>query len=128
MASFYGHLDIMELLIENGALINALDADSRTPLHWAAHEGHTGAVELLLRHDADWTIRESTGLLARQEAELAEKFAAAYPLSMREVEVEMYAFIFGTHPRLGASSPVRLLPRDVLELILHHLKNVDNLR
>ena len=42
-----------ELLLENGANINAFDRQERRALHWAAFSGHDEIVKLLLEHGAD---------------------------------------------------------------------------
>ena len=46
-ASEYGHTEIVKLLIEGGADINAQDEDSYTALRYAVREGHTEIVKLL---------------------------------------------------------------------------------
>lgn len=49
-----GHLEIVKLLIENGASINVANSDHRvTPLIWAANGGHFSIVKLLLKNGAD---------------------------------------------------------------------------
>ena len=45
-----GYQTIVELLLENDAVTNALDKWNRTPLHWAARYGHSHAVELISRN------------------------------------------------------------------------------
>ncbi|HEY3321923.1 MAG TPA: ankyrin repeat domain-containing protein [Planctomycetota bacterium] len=42
-----------QLLRENPALVNARGECGETPLHWAAHNGHLAAVELLVSSGAD---------------------------------------------------------------------------
>lgn len=56
-AAMYGRLDCLELLLENGAKVDAEAYNSNgpnTPLHYAARHGHVKCVELLLRNNANW--------------------------------------------------------------------------
>lgn len=52
-AAAYGDLDMIALLLENGANVNAANVDGHGPLHLAAFLGHPEAVALLLREGAD---------------------------------------------------------------------------
>ena len=46
------HLDLEKELLKNPSLVDAKDADGRTPVSWAAARGDSKSVETLLRHGA----------------------------------------------------------------------------
>jgi hypothetical protein len=48
LGSYYGHRAIVKLLLEKGADVESKDKDGRTPLSWAAENGHEAIVKLLL--------------------------------------------------------------------------------
>jgi len=52
-AAGLGRKEIVELLIAEGADVNAENDSGDTPLHWAAMEGHTKVAELLITTGAD---------------------------------------------------------------------------
>ncbi|KAJ7056775.1 prosome, macropain 26S subunit, non-ATPase, 10, isoform CRA_c [Mycena amicta] len=52
---------IRSLTAENPKLINALDADERTPLHWAASSGATDIVRFLIDKDAEIDVVDNMG-------------------------------------------------------------------
>ena len=52
-ASFKGHRDIVQLLCERGADVNAKDKDGYTALHLAVQSGNIALVELLLKQGAN---------------------------------------------------------------------------
>jgi ankyrin repeat protein len=52
-ASSMGHLELVKLLIDGGADIDAAFSDAGTPLHFAAEEGHQAVVALLLERGAN---------------------------------------------------------------------------
>ena len=51
-AAANGHKDMVDLLLANKALVNAIDNRGDTPLHLAAADGHRDVVELLLANRA----------------------------------------------------------------------------
>ena len=58
-----GHIDVAELLLRHGAIVNAEDDDGWTALYAAARARHTDMAELLLRHGAYVNIQiKSTGI------------------------------------------------------------------
>jgi hypothetical protein len=53
VAAIYGHADVVGLLIERGADVNAIDNNELTALQNAAREGHEEVVRVLLSRGAD---------------------------------------------------------------------------
>lgn len=53
-AAWMGHLEVMGLLLEHGALVNAQTSRGETPLWNAAGNGRAEAVRLLLQRGAWW--------------------------------------------------------------------------
>ena len=48
LASHHGHAEVVQLLLEAEAGVNAADADGRTPLWMASQSGHAEVIQLLL--------------------------------------------------------------------------------
>ncbi|MDB5958266.1 ankyrin repeat domain-containing protein [Ramlibacter sp.] len=78
-----GHLDIMQILLDEYAFIDAQSPNKTTPLMMAAKYGSTAAVKLLLEAGADPTMRNELGLsavdfaLQSQRKDAADLIAAA---------------------------------------------------
>ena len=49
----YGHADVVKVLIQNGADVNAVDKYKRTALHIAVQEGHVDVVKVLIQNGVD---------------------------------------------------------------------------
>ncbi|MEN9450820.1 MAG: hypothetical protein RJA83_1438 [Pseudomonadota bacterium] len=47
-AAAKGDLELVRSLIKNGANVNVVDSDERTPLHWAYEKGHADIAKLLI--------------------------------------------------------------------------------
>lgn len=63
-AATSAHLDVMKLLLDNAAYIDAESPNGSTPLMMAAMYGNAAAVKLLLDAGADATLKNSIGLSA----------------------------------------------------------------
>jgi len=60
-ASGHGHVEIVKLLVENGATINFKDPSDRTALNYAVTMDHYEVVEILLKHKADANVIDKDG-------------------------------------------------------------------
>lgn len=76
-AATHGHLDVMRLLLDNHAYIDAESPNKTTPLMMAASYGTTEAVKLLLDAGADPALRNVQGLSAIDFAQRANRKDAA---------------------------------------------------
>ena len=76
IAAIAGHKEIVELLIAEGAYVNAKDKKGRTPLHHAATVGRKEIVELLIAKGADVNAKTEGGItpldLAKRHPEIAD--------------------------------------------------------
>lgn len=68
-----GHYHVCELLLENGAAVNAVTRCAQaTPLHKAASQGHIRVVELLLSAGANANLKDDEGYTALHRAITAD--------------------------------------------------------
>jgi ankyrin repeat protein len=71
------HLEVMRLLLESHAYIDAASPNGSTPLMMAAMYGNASAVKLLLEAGADSTLKNDLGLSALDFAQKAQKADSA---------------------------------------------------
>ena len=90
LAAFYYQRQVVELLIANGANVNAKNKWDRTPLHVAIrrypHRGHTEIVELLRKHGAKVEI--SVGAAKTRPAKLLlESATSKFAIPKKNLEI-----------------------------------------
>jgi len=61
IASVKGNIDIVKILIKNGADINAASPTKETALMYAAMRGNKDVVEILIKNGADINIKDTHG-------------------------------------------------------------------
>lgn len=86
-AALMGHTEIVTLLLEHGADVNARSRDDGTALHAAAFLGRTETVKLLLEKGADTTLQNNMGGTAIAGAKLDWGFAKSI-IAMLQLEVD----------------------------------------
>ena len=74
-AAAEGHLQMIQLLLRRGAMVDCQSNHNTTPLHLAARERHAAAVSLLLSLGADRTIKIKFGNTAEDIATGAKGIA-----------------------------------------------------
>jgi ankyrin repeat protein len=83
-----GHVEIIQLLLDENAYIDAESPNKTTPLMMAAHYGSPEAARLLLQAGADPTLRNDLGLTAANFAQGANRkeLAATIAAAMRRTQ------------------------------------------
>ena len=69
-AALIGHVEIVRLLLQNGADVNAKDRWDMTPLQWAASQGHVDILHLLVETGVDLEVQANNGSRALHFAAL----------------------------------------------------------
>ncbi|KAL4218204.1 Oxysterol-binding protein-related protein 1 [Mactra antiquata] len=72
LSAYFGHVDVVKILIQNGASVNEVNNLGDTPLHKAAHTGRLDVVTLLLQHEADVSVINAEGHTAKTVAKTDE--------------------------------------------------------
>lgn len=79
-AAFRGNTDIIQLLMESGAYVNAADVGGETALHLAAKNGHADAVKALLYYGAYIDVPDKENWTPLMRATLAKQIDTAQVL------------------------------------------------
>lgn len=105
MSALAGDKELLELLIKNGADINAKSAeDGQTPLQMVIQEGTTEAVRMLLDHGADPNVKRSrAGATPLYDAVNQDREDLAKLLLKKGADVNMKEDVFGFTPLHSAA-------------------------
>jgi ankyrin repeat protein len=125
-ASGIGYSSAVELLISNGADVNAVTSLGYTSLHFAIMGGHLGIVAMLINNGADMTavtnkgenVDDLIGLIYERYPEKAVLIKAEIErarVPLRE------AFAMGHHERLGERSLVQWLSAEEMRMVFEHM-------
>lgn len=68
LTGYTTHTNIVALLLDNGADVNAQDQMRKSALHCAAYKGRTETARLLIKHGADLSLTNSYGFTPLREA------------------------------------------------------------
>ena len=89
-AAFSGHAEIIELLIESGADVNAKNRDAGTALHGAAFLGQAEAAALLIQNGADTHAKHESGDTPMDSANVDWE-ATQFIAGLLEIEIDREA-------------------------------------
>ncbi|HRK34210.1 MAG TPA: ankyrin repeat domain-containing protein [Candidatus Hydrogenedentes bacterium] len=73
IAARYGHAKVMEVLLQEGANVNAVNMFNSTALHYAVERGRLRCVKTLIEYGADVDIKSKYGDTALHEAARLKK-------------------------------------------------------
>ncbi|GAB1313418.1 hypothetical protein MFIFM68171_03628 [Madurella fahalii] len=61
LTAFFGVKEVVSVLLQSCQGVDLLDSDNRTPLSWAAEQGHEAVVRLLLEKGAEIEVKDRGG-------------------------------------------------------------------
>lgn len=101
-----GHRDVLELLLNNGTKINAVDTYNRTALYLATQFGHLACVSFLLQRGASTEVRSSLGGECPMDiAKMRSNIELQRLLSQSPPQSPIQAKVGGKRPVAPAAQP-----------------------
>ncbi|CAF1279168.1 unnamed protein product [Rotaria sp. Silwood1] len=111
LAVKHGKVDLVELLLENGAAVNLQDIDGSTALMCAVEHGNINIVKLLLtRPECDVNITDNDGQTAVTIATIKDRKDILVALYAKMKERKGHHSALGSKPRTTSSSTTSRLP------------------
>ena len=92
MASFYGYLKMVEVILGENALVDNASNDGSTPLMAAAQQGHLDTVLLLLKHNANIHMATNEGSTALYRAASNGHKDVVEALVFAKAKIERFAY------------------------------------
>jgi uncharacterized protein len=120
LAAFKGHDAVVQILIAADADVNKPDSDGYTPLHIAtAFNGNLEVVKALITAGAHANKHDSNGYIPLNWAAInGYRTIADFLTQFKQRAPELSKTVAqALHPRLGAQSPMSLLPQDLMRHI-----------
>lgn len=97
-----GHLEIVKLLLENGADVNVKDTFyGATPLTWAVNKGHTEIVKLLLEKGAEGKEGTLVGAASQGKSEIVKVLLDRGGLKPETLSAALSAATRGNHAEVA---------------------------
>ena len=125
-----GHTEVARVLLKHRASVDAQGTRGEAPLHVAACCCNTEVAIVLLQNRADVNARDDRGRTALRAAErsscpegevrLRTRFVRLlndWPNYLQVLGRRFRSFCMAQHPRVGANSPARVLPRHLFQYI-----------
>ncbi len=119
-AAYRGRLEIVRWLIEEaGAKVELRSERGETPLHRAAEHNHLAVLKYLATKLplSAWEAKDDDGKTPLERLSPKNRPAIEHYLTTERFLV----FAMGRHQRVGAESPVKVLPNDVMHVIYDQL-------
>ena len=121
-AAMNGRTDAIRMLIELGARVNQQDHRGRPALYWAAKGGHENAISVLIEAGADINERivwDAAIFCKEYIVVFLDDYNQRIDQARQRVPVIADILAQATHHRLGADSPLALLPQELMRHITH---------